>query len=90
MTIQAIADPEPFLATRQCSPFGSTRPAPWSLATLACANVFFGAAEPDPDVVWDEARVDEAVRRLADIDDTLGTFWQAGAERSADAACPAD
>lgn len=88
LTIQAIADPEPMLATRECAPFGSSQSAPWSLATLASANVFFGATEPDPSVTWDDARIAEIVAGLGDLDAMLASFWDAGAARSPGAASP--
>ena len=76
--VRAFSDPDAVTATAVRAPFGSSRTAAWSTAALAGALVYFGAAEPDPDVVWDAPRVAAATRALTDIDRTLAALWDAG------------
>lgn len=81
LMVRAFADPESVLTERLCAPFGSSRQAPWTLATLTSGQLFFAATEPDPGVVWDAERVALVRAQLADLDGTLGVLW-AGASGS--------
>lgn len=56
LVLMALADPAIASDRLDADPFGGGR-APWSLAALGCASIAAGFLEPDPDVVWDEARV---------------------------------
>ena len=51
----ALADPAIASDRLEADPFGGGTAA-WSLAALGCASIAAGFLEPDPDVVWDEAR----------------------------------
>ncbi len=64
--ILALANPE--IATRvvRARPLGASEPADWSLAGLGIAAVAEAFFEPDPGVVWDEARVAAVSRAFAD------------------------
>lgn len=48
------------------SPFGSSLAAPWSEPELHLVRTFLAHLEPDPSIVWDEARVDGAFTLLAE------------------------
>ncbi|WOQ17266.1 hypothetical protein [Raineyella sp. W15-4] len=82
MAVRGYSDPEAVRTPRSCAPFGSSRTAPWTLPALAAAEVFFAATEPDPEAVWDAARVARAAAQLGDIDATLADLWAGGQSAS--------
>jgi AcrR family transcriptional regulator len=55
LVLMALADPAIASDRLEADPFGGGTAA-WSLAALGCASIAAGFLEPDPDVVWDEAR----------------------------------
>ncbi len=55
LVLMALADPAIASNRLEADPFGAGK-APWSLAALGCAGIAAGFLEPDPEVVWDEAR----------------------------------
>lgn len=57
LIVQLLARPELLTETQDLALFGSSRPAPWSMPTRALVGLFLSHLEPDPAVVWDEARV---------------------------------
>lgn len=57
--IRAYADRDGVTGTRLLRPFGSSRDADWSSATLASVGMFLDATEPDPDVTWGDERIAE-------------------------------
>lgn len=61
MLIRAYADRDGVVGTRVLSPFGSTRDADWSSATLASVGMFLDATEPDPEVAWGPERIAEVL-----------------------------
>lgn len=75
LLVQALSDPDAVLAEQPRAAFGSSRTAPWSAATLASTNLFFGATEPDPDVSWDAPRIAATIAALQHIDETLADVW---------------
>ncbi len=77
LLVQAYSDPDAVLGETDRAAFGSSRTARWSAAALSSANLFFAATEPDPDVIWDEARLAATVEALADLAGTLGRLWAA-------------
>ncbi len=81
LLIQAYSDPDAVLGESTRTAFGSTRAAPWSAATLAQAFLFFGAAEPDPAVAWDDERLATTGAALGDLRATLGALWVADEQR---------
>lgn len=81
LLIQAYSDPDSVLGESIRAAFGSTRPAPWSAATLAQAFLFFAAAEPDPAVAWDDERLATTSAALGDLKATLGALWVADEQR---------
>lgn len=71
LLIKAFADTDAATRTRQCAPFGSSRPAAWSLVALASGSHFFGALEPDPAITWDTERERVVTQQLTDLDTAL-------------------
>ena len=55
LVLMALADPAIASDRLEADPFGGGKAA-WSLAALGCASIAAAFLEPDPDVVWDEAR----------------------------------
>ena len=57
LVIMALATPD--IATRpiRARPFGAANMADWSLTALGLASIAMTFIEPDPAVVWDEARL---------------------------------
>jgi AcrR family transcriptional regulator len=57
LVIMALATPD--IATRpiRARPFGAANVADWSLTALGLASIAMTFIEPDPTVVWDEARL---------------------------------
>jgi AcrR family transcriptional regulator len=47
-------------------PFGATRAEPWPMPSLALGGIAFAFLEPDPDVTWDEARIELVRERIRD------------------------
>ncbi len=71
MLIRGYSDPDAVRSTSTLTPFGSSVPAQWSVATLATVGILLDSLEPDPAVVWDEARIAELRARMADIEGTV-------------------
>ncbi len=68
LVIMAMATPEVGTRCIRAQPFGATEPADWTLSGLAMASIANAFLEPDPAIVWDDARVHavvDAVRTLA-------------------------
>jgi AcrR family transcriptional regulator len=57
LVVRGLAEPELIVHRTPRRPFGSTREAPWSTAVFLIAGVIMSFVEPDPAVVWDEARI---------------------------------
>lgn len=85
LLVRGYADPESVTATTRAAPFGSSTPADWSEATLASVGVLLGAIEPDPTIVWDDARTAALRARLRDPGSALRTLL-AAAQGEADPA----
>ncbi len=68
LVIMALATPD--IATRpiRARPFGAANAADWSLAALGLASIAMTFIEPDPTVVWDEARLATVRRTFASLD----------------------
>lgn len=71
MLVRGYSDPDAVLGTSELAAFDSTRPAPWSVATLAAVGVLLDAVEPDPAVVWDAERVAALRARVGDAAGTI-------------------
>lgn len=56
--IRAMADPGLLSRRTELAVLGSSRPMPWTEPALLAAGIVGSYLEPDPDVVWDRARVD--------------------------------
>lgn len=65
LLVTAAAGPDP--APIRLAPFGSSRPADWTLPALHLVGVLLAHLEPDPDVVWDAARWRETKERLDEV-----------------------
>lgn len=76
MALRGYSGDDDVITERLCSPFGSTHAAPWTLATLASGNNFFGATELDPNISWDAERLAQTRALLADADAILGRLWR--------------
>jgi AcrR family transcriptional regulator len=63
--LMSLASPE--LARTGAAPEGSA-PAGWSPPALAAAAIARACFEPDPDVVWDAARIRQVQNTLAELD----------------------
>ena len=65
--VAALADPDVVTATRRLAPFGSSRPAQWSVPALTLAGLVLAHVEPDPDAtVPDVDSLVAALPRLVD------------------------
>jgi len=71
MLVRGYSDPEAVRSTTTLSPFGSSVAAPWSVATLASVGILLDSVEPDPTLMWDEARIAALRARVADIEGTI-------------------
>ncbi len=70
LLVRGWSDPAAVSTTTLTAVYGSGRTASGDAATLASVGVLLGAIEPDPDLVWDEARVAALRARLEDADGT--------------------
>lgn len=77
MVVRAYSDPGAVTDTREAAPFGSRRVAEWNPAALASASLILHAIDPDPGVVWDDARRAALAAAVADIPGTLEALWRA-------------
>jgi hypothetical protein len=48
-------------------PFGSSRTEPWAPVAIGLAGLAMAFLEPDPEVVWDDARVAQVASALEAI-----------------------
>ena len=68
LVMMALATPEIATLRIRAKPFGAAQTADWSLCGIGIASIAMTFLEPDPTVVWDEARL-AAVRRALESDD---------------------
>jgi hypothetical protein len=69
LVVRALSDPELLKNERTMQPFGASQPGEWSVAAYLAASAFLSFVEPDPTVVWNEARISgvlAAIERVAD------------------------
>ncbi|HEX9356611.1 MAG TPA: TetR/AcrR family transcriptional regulator [Streptosporangiaceae bacterium] len=67
LVIMALSMPEIATQRTAAAPFGAAAQEEWSLPAIGLASIASSFLEPDPDVVWDDARIATVRQALADL-----------------------
>jgi hypothetical protein len=70
LVVRTLSDRQLLTDKRTMQPFGASQPDEWSVAAYIAVSAFLAFVEPDPTVVWDEARISDVLAAIERVTDS--------------------